>query len=143
MRLEQVTAEGDYSLALWADEPFRDIIWGELRDQLGTTIPGREHQTVTFIRYVTDPQGRAVTQETSREHADMVRLRLACWADPDGPPAATPAPARELLEVVTKQREPGVDCARCKGMMFRHPGCHARGAAEGPGAGHSEGREMP
>lgn len=133
MRLEQVTAEADYPVATWDDEPFREHIWAELRDtaSAGMTLSGREHQTVTFIRYVTDPQGRAVTQETSRDHADMVRLRLACWADPDGPPAADPAPARELLEVVTREREPGVDCARCKGQMFRHPGCHARGAAEG------------
>ena len=97
MRLEQVTAEADYPVATWDDEPFREHIWADLRDNAaaGRTI-AREHQAVTYIRYVTDPHGRAVTQETSRDHADMVRLRIACWADPDGPPA--PAHARGAAE---------------------------------------------
>ena len=28
--------------------------------------------------------------------------------------------------VVVGVRQPGVDCWRCKGMMFRHPGCFRR-----------------
>ena len=90
MRLEQVTAEGDYTVSTWDDAPFREHLWAELRDQAATkaaarnmTLADREHRTVRFMYYVRHPKGHTVAEETSRDHADLVRLRLACWAQLD------------------------------------------------------------
>ena len=50
MRLEQVTAEGDYTVSTWDDTAFRDHLWAELRDKAtvaasakSMTLADREH----------------------------------------------------------------------------------------------------
>jgi len=98
VRLEQVTAEGDYTVSTWDDTAFRDHLWAELRDKAtvaasakSMTLADREHRTVAFLYYVKDREGRAVAEETSRDHADVVRLRLSCWAELDSERQESPA----------------------------------------------------
>ena len=44
----------------------------------------------------------------------------------DAPEAGEDSSEKRDSLVVAGVRQPGVDCWRCKGMMFNHPGCFRR-----------------
>ncbi len=91
MTKEQIAAAEYFPHELWDDVPAREGAWAILRDQAARIAASREmildphgretevHQ-VMYMRSALGPDGVPIAVETTQEHAEFVKLRLACWA---------------------------------------------------------------
>lgn len=91
---ERVGAAGDFPIAAWNDEPVREALWGMLRDRCAqeaatrpgwalTSDPDIQRDVVSYY-LIDDTLPEPVAVVTTQEDAEFVKLRLYCWASPQG-----------------------------------------------------------
>jgi hypothetical protein len=87
---EQVAVIGEFPLEAWEDVPMRETLWATLRAraaEVATSRPGwvltntPEVRSDAMYMRIADGVGEPMEVETTRERAEYVKLRLACWAE--------------------------------------------------------------
>lgn len=84
-----IAVMGDVLPELWDDIPARGACWATLRDQaailaaeasMALTSDPDFGRHVMFMRFIDDSEGNPMAVETTRGHAEVVKLRCCFWA---------------------------------------------------------------
>lgn len=81
---------GAFPAELWRDPPAREPAWASLRDKAAeiaaadgrilVSRPPDEVRSLLYLRVADTADGAPKEVECTAEEAEIVRLRLACWA---------------------------------------------------------------
>lgn len=85
---EQVSVDGTVPISTWDDLTARQAAWADLREKAaaiaardGKTLTGTpEMRLFTYVRVTESADGEPWEVECTRGEAELVRLRLSCWA---------------------------------------------------------------